>query len=83
MKVLHTDITRYMVSVCCWRVCDMLPEQGVPCLIIKDGYYRVAQFYVWKNDKMVWVIDGHTYDCSAEDIWAALPMEKDICALFN
>lgn len=66
------------------RVADgNLPEQGVPCLIIKDGYYRVAQFYVWRTDKPMWVIDGHTYECSPFDLWMELPMEKEICALFD
>ena len=80
----HIDITRYRAEIWWHRVADGdLPEQGALCLIIKDGYYEVAQLYVWTSDKPMWLINGMTYECSPFDLWTELPMEKEVCALFD
>ena len=66
------------------RVADGdLPEQAVPCLIIRDGQYHLAQQYLGQGDAPLWVIKASYYRCRPTDIWMKLPMEKDVCALFD
>lgn len=64
------------------RVADGdLPEHGASCLIIRNGVYKVVLF-LRKPDPM-WVIDMRTWVCEASDLWMELPLEKDVCALFD
>ena len=82
--MLHTDITRYRADIWWHRVADGdLPEQAVPCLIIRDGQYHIAQHYIGQGDAPLWVIKASYYRCRPTDLWTELPMEKDVCALFD